>query len=115
MSLARLDPLSQVASEELLTYSLSGEILSINQNASVEEDLNQRLNLNDEKLVRFRKDRIDLAKKLLEKNYPRRNWNQRIFDREIEVWSAQTNGEFKPYLMAAIWFLNWLKQKPKYR
>jgi len=93
MSLARLDPLSQVDSEELLTYSLNGEILSINQNPDVEADLNNRLNLNDGKLVKFRKDQIDLAKKLLEKNYPRRNWNQRIFDREIEVWSAQTNGE----------------------
>ncbi|MFN0216247.1 MAG: hypothetical protein ACKVT2_18460 [Saprospiraceae bacterium] len=114
VSLARLNPLRYEDSEALLTYSLSGNILSHAQIPSLEEDLNHRLNLNDERLVEFRKDQIDLAKKLLEKNYPDRRWDQRVFDKEIEAWSTQSDGKYKPYLMAVIWFLNWLKQRPKF-
>ncbi len=115
VTLARLNPLSRQDSEDLLAYSLSGEIKSINGNPEVEDDLNFRLNLNDEKLVAYRQDQLDLAKKRLIKQYPHpRQWNQNALDREIEFWSAQDNGMFKPYFKAVIWFLNWMKQRPRY-
>jgi len=114
VTLIRLNPLSTETSEDILIYSLSGEIKSINQTAEVEDDLNLRLNLNDERLVQFRKDRIDLAKKVLETKCPNRRWNQRDFDNEIEIWSTPSEGELKPYYKAIVWFLNWMKQRPRY-
>ncbi|MFN0034568.1 MAG: hypothetical protein ACKVUS_05830 [Saprospiraceae bacterium] len=114
VALARLNPLSRQDSEDLLTYSLSGEIKSTTGNPEVEDDLNFRLNLNDEKLMGYRKDQIDLAKKRLEIRYPNGQWTQIAFDREIEFWLASENGMLKPYFKAIVWFLNWMKQRPKY-
>jgi uncharacterized protein (TIGR02646 family) len=113
--LLKLNPLSLDTSENIIIYSLSGEIKAIAQNPDVEDDLNLRLNLNDSKLIQFRKGQIDMAKELLEKKYPDRRWGQRDFDKEIENWLASSEGKLKPYHMAAIWFLKWLKQQPKYK
>lgn len=114
VALARLNPLSRQDSEELLTYSFSGVIKSINGNPKVEDDLNFRLNLNDEKLIGYRKDQLDFAKKRLMERCPHNQWNQNTLDREIEFGLAQDNGMFKPYFKAVVWFLNWMKQRPRY-
>ncbi|MEI7587687.1 hypothetical protein [Runella sp.] len=112
--LQKLDPLAKNV-EALLTYSSSGEIKSVNSDPETDADLNFRLNLNDEKLIQYRKDVIDLAKSRLEKKYPDRRWNQSMFDKEIEQWSARKEDKHIPYFRAAVWFLNWLKNKPVYQ
>lgn len=115
VTLEMLNPLRKDMSEALVAYGTGGEIKSINGNVTVNNELNKKLNLNAQVLKEARKEVINIAHKQLEKNYPDKKWNQRIFEKEIAEWSAKTNDKYKAYCQAAIWYLEWLRQKPIYR
>lgn len=110
-----LNPLEINKSEKVITYSLSGEIFANVKDTELQnkitEDLDIILNLNDEKLKEYRKEAIDLAKKLLIDKYPTGNWTLKQIEREIEEWKNQKNGKYRPFCQAAIWFLEWRKTK----
>ena len=120
-------------SEKLITYDLYGQILPNTQSEDLQqkiaEDLNYILNLNDEKLRKFRLDAIDLAKKTLKEKYPIGNWTPKQIEKEIKEWKSKSKeiiskrdgskdlilkrgGEYRAYCQAAIWFLEFLKSKP---
>ncbi len=105
-----LNPLDIKKSEEVVTYSLSGEILPNTTNHNLEqkisEDLNYILNLNDDKLKQARRDVMDFAKEILKKKYPIGTWSVKDIAQEIINWSSKTkDGKYKAYCQAAIWFL----------
>ncbi|NMF60418.1 retron system putative HNH endonuclease [Pseudanabaena yagii] len=110
-----LNPLEINKSEKVITYSLSGEIFANVKDTELQnkitEDLDIILNLNDEKLKEYRKEAIDLAKKLLIDKYPTGNWTLKQIEREIEEWKNQKNCKYRPFCQAAIWFLEWRKTK----
>ncbi len=110
-----LNPLEINQSEKVIIYSLSGEILANAQDPDLQnkinEDLDIILNLNDEKLKEYRKEAIDLAKKLLIDKYPRGNWTLYQIEKEIEEWKNKRDGKYRPFCQAAIWFLEWRKAR----
>lgn len=119
VSLKILNPLYKKISEAVLSYNINGEILANTQNDTQKEqikhDLNTCLNLNNEKLCIARKNVMDNAKTRLEEKYPNKTWSQNDLDNEIAHWQTKHNDKYLPYCQAAIWFLEFLKQKPLYK
>jgi uncharacterized protein (TIGR02646 family) len=119
VSLEALNPLDKKVSEDIITYNISGEIIANTQNEVLKEkvkhDLNTCLNLNNEQLCIARKNAIDDAKKRLQNNYPNKTWTQKDLDKEIAHWKTKHNDKYQPYCQVAIWFLEFLKQKPVYK
>jgi len=122
VSLACLDPTDAKMSENLLTYLLDGTICakSGRHESCANHDLNTVLNLNHPVLQRNRKAVFDVVKTSLEGEMPKGTWNQQLFDRQIERWKNLTSDKYgvrryKPYCMAALDFLEKLKNSPKYQ
>ncbi|MBL7786118.1 MAG: TIGR02646 family protein [Chitinophagales bacterium] len=115
-----LHPLHKSNSENVLTYDISGYILpvpAINTELSekIAGDLNICLNLNDEQIRLARKNAMDMAKQRLIQQFPHKTWTQKDLQNEIDYWSSRHNGKFLPYCQVAIWFLIFLKNKPKHK
>jgi len=101
--------------ENLITYSTSGYINSKSKNKEVENDINTVLKLNNQNLVEIRKNTIDLVHKKLEKEYPN-DWTKRIFENEIEFYKSRNkNGEYYQFCNYIVWYLNRLKESPRYQ
>jgi len=110
-----LNPSILQKSEQLIKYSIFGDILPDTPNQGLEQkiidDLNSILNLNDEKLRNARKDVIDRAKDILKKKHPTGPWTNKDIDKEISHWQSKTKrGGYKVYCQAAIWYLKSLKK-----
>lgn len=101
--------------ETIILIGSDGKIIVPNGDSEVEHDI-LKLNLNDEKLIQFRKNKIDAARKQLEIKEPTRRWQQKHFDELISVWSSKDkDNNYKDFCMAAIHFLQNLKKMPKYQ
>ncbi len=102
--------------ESLITFSISGEILSVSNNKFVEKDVNEILNLNNQQLVDLRKSAADLAINLLKKTHPIQDWNVRHFEKLIEVYTNKNKkGQYKEFCNYVIWYLEKLKNSSKYQ
>lgn len=107
-----LNPINKSV-EKNVTYSLKGKLLAVAENKKVKADIDL-LNLNDHFLVGMRKQVMDDVLKGFIKNHPERQWTKYLFEKEIEKWQARHKGKYRPYCMAAIWFLELLKNKKQY-
>jgi uncharacterized protein (TIGR02646 family) len=127
VELKKLDPRKKKLSEDLLTYSSSGKIKSINQDIDVEEDI-LRLNLNAEHLINARKQKMDAILSKIKAKKNNTEWTKSYLSKfipdliEKKAFSfVNTDGErvekkgFIPYHMAAVWFINTLISKPQYK
>ncbi len=101
--------------ENLITYSTSGEIKSISNNADVNFDLKTVLNLNNQNLIDMRKDTVISILNVLKKDFPQTQWKKEHFEKKINEYSEKnTDSKYLPFYGYIIWYLNFLKNKPKY-
>ncbi len=101
--------------ETLILIGSDGKISVPNGDSEIEQDI-LKLNLNDEKLIAFRKNKIDAVRKQLEMKEPTRRWQQKHFDELIDIWSLRDkDNNYKDFCMAVIHFLQNLKKMPKYQ
>ena len=115
LNLKILNPLKLKTSEHLINYTLSGLIVSKSNNLDVKHDINKILNLNNDKLIQFRNDALDKAKKDFIKQNPKKQWTKKMFDNEIEKYKIKVNGKYKPFCNFIIWYFEKQKNKNKYQ
>ena len=102
--------------EQYITYSTSGKILSRLSDGTVEIDLNEILNLNNQFLVENRRTAADLAIENLDRKYANRQWTKKQIEKEIEVYqNRDKQGRFKEFCNYVVWYLTVLKAKSKYK
>jgi len=90
--------------EDLIRYSSDGKISS--DDLTINNELNQVLNLNMQTLVNNRKEVLDLVIKQLKSKYPQGNWTQSVLNKEIQQWcDQQRDGKYKPYCQIVIYHL----------
>ena len=110
--LKKLNPLEKKV-ETLITYKSNGEILPSEEDIEVTHDI-ELLNLNNERLIKVRRNAIDRAKELMSKKYPTKTWTKTLIHSEIEIWkSKDKKGRLRPFCQIAIWF--WEQQKKRNR
>lgn len=90
--------------EDLIKYLGNGEISS--DDVTINNDLNQVLNLNMQTLVNNRKEVLELVLKQLKSQYPKGDWTEAILNKKIQQWSdKQNDGKYKPYCQIVIYHL----------
>ncbi|MFK0733270.1 MAG: retron system putative HNH endonuclease [Gloeotrichia echinulata GP01] len=90
--------------EDLIKYLGNGEISS--NDVTINNDLNQVLNLNMQTLVNNRKEVLELVLKQLKSQYPKGDWTEAILNKKIQQWSdKQNDGKYKPYCQIVIYHL----------
>lgn len=88
--------------EDLIKYLGNGEIAS--DDVTINNDLNQVLNLNMQTLVNNRKEVLELVLKQLKNQYPKGDWTEAILNKKIQQWSdKQSDGKYKPYCQIVIY------------
>ena len=118
LELKRVNPLQKKNSENLITYTLKGKIKSKSNNIDVEHDINEILNLNNKKLIKNRKQVLQTAKDVFEKNNPQKKdkqWTIRMFNKEIDKYKTMQDGKYQPFCQFIIWHFEQLKKNPKYQ
>lgn len=113
VKLKKLDPRNR-SCEQLIEYTLDGEIKSINDDSDVEYDI-KALNLNNEYLIRARKVKIDAARERMIRTKQTQQWDKAFLRNQRLFWLTPEDGEFKTYCMVAVDFLNKLMKKNKYK
>ncbi len=113
IQLKKLDPRS-IDCEKLIKYDLLGKIKSVNDDHSVEHDLNNVLNLNNDVLLIARRAALDNAKKKMIAEKPDKKWNRIFLQKHLEEWRTIKDEQFKSYCMIVVWFLQELMKKPQY-
>lgn len=118
VKLQKLDP-AHPSCESLVTYSLSGSVLSADNNEQVEHELNKALNLNNQALVQRRRSAMDRAMELMKKEQPVGQWRKAFLEKHRQEWLAlykrKDKQAFRPYCMAGVWLINKLLTKPQYQ
>ena len=105
-----LSPLKKEC-ENLITYSTSGEIKSITNNADVIYDIESILNLNNQNLIDMRKDAVISIIEVLKKDYPRKQWKKEHLEKKINEYSEKNkDNKYLPFYGYIIWYLNFLKK-----
>jgi O-phosphoseryl-tRNA(Cys) synthetase len=100
--------------ESMVTYSLDGTILATKDNADVFYDLNNILNLNSGNLKKARQSAIDVARGLLIKKHPIKQWTKALIQKEIDAWKSKNEkGQYRQFCQIAIWF--WEEQMKRKR
>ena len=110
-----LNPLKVQSSENLIDYTLKGQIISKSNNLDVKNDVNSILNLNNQQLIQFRLDALDKARKDFIRRNPKKLWTKKLFDNEIEKYKTKVKGKYKPFCEYIIWYFELLKKKNKYQ
>jgi len=108
--LKRLNPTKIDCCENLITYSKDGEIKPINENKDVEDDL-KLLNLNQENLVKYRKQALDKAIIDMQKEKPHQDWTTHFIEKHIDKWFSMKNGQYLEYCNIVLWDLKRRLQK----
>ena len=96
--------------ETLFKYNAEGEISSINDNADVNRQLNEVLNLNMQTLMDNRME-IYLEVQSRYKAESKRTKNnkaemKKYFAQEKKYWEEKAAGKYKPYCSVALYFIN---------
>jgi uncharacterized protein (TIGR02646 family) len=90
--------------EDLIKYLGNGEISS--DDVTINNDLNQVLNLNMQTLVNNRKEVLEVVIKDLKSQHPKGDWTEAILNKKIQQWSdKQNDGKYKPYCQIVIYHL----------
>lgn len=90
--------------EDLIRYRGNGEISS--DDITINNELNEVLNLNMQTLVNNRKEVLGLVLKQLKSQYPKGDWTEAILNKKIQQWSdRQKDGKYKPYCQIVIYHL----------
>ncbi|MDJ0799763.1 MAG: TIGR02646 family protein [Calothrix sp. MO_167.B12] len=96
--------------EKLIKYRADGKIYSDDE--TINNELNEVLNLNMQTLVNNRKEVWFSVIEQLNSKYPKKDWKSAI-KREIQKWSNQQgDGKYRPYCQIVIHHLN--KKLSKY-
>lgn len=86
--------------EQLTRFSISGEIISDNED--IQKDLNIVLKLNTQILVKNRQFVLDEALRDFYQRYPKGTWTKAIIQREINKW---INPPYREYCQIVIFYL----------
>jgi uncharacterized protein (TIGR02646 family) len=101
-----IDPLS-ISCEKSIKYASDGRILS--DEATIQFDLNEILNLNQPLILRNRKSIVDNVLDRMKRYYLKKNnqsWTKAEIEKEINFWCKEDiDGNLKPYLQIAIFYL----------
>lgn len=90
--------------ESFIDYRSSGEIFS--KNNQMNNDLQEILNLNIEKLIKARKSAYDAVRDRLFRKYSSdKPWTKRKLEQEIENYTRLRDGKYAPYCQYVIYFL----------
>jgi len=92
--------------EQLIKYESSGIIKS--DNREVDNDLNNELNLNNQRFRNNRKKAIDTAILAIQKNYKKKTngtWKKADLQKELNHWKIKNNQRYQEYCGAAIFYL----------
>jgi uncharacterized protein (TIGR02646 family) len=90
--------------EDVIKYLATGKIYS--DDKTINEELNDVLNLNMQTLANNRKEVLELVIKQLESKYPKGDWTVAILNKKIQQWSnRQKDGKYKPYCQIVIYHL----------
>lgn len=100
--------------EQLIRYLPNGEILS--KDPAVQLDIQETLNLNNERLKPKRAQVYDILKHRLERTErgtERGYWPRDMIERELDAWRRlDKEGKYREFCQVAIYFLEkWLKRK----
>ncbi|MBO3457199.1 TIGR02646 family protein [Aetokthonos hydrillicola Thurmond2011] len=90
--------------EELIKYHGNGEIYS--EDVTINNELNEVLNLNMQTLVNNRKEVLEIVLQQLKIQHPKGNWTEAILNKKIQQWSHKQNDrKYKPYCQIVIYYL----------
>ncbi len=90
--------------ENLVRYRGNGQIYS--DETTINDELNQVLNLNTQTLANNRKEVLDIVIQQLTKERPQGNWTEAMLTQKINEWNdKQQDGKYKPYCQIIIYFL----------
>lgn len=97
------DPIKKC--DRLIKYSSNGRIYS--DDVTIDEELNNVLNLNQETLIKNRKAVLDSLIRYLNKKYPDKSWTIEILTKEIaKLTQLNQDSQYQPYCQVAISYLN---------
>jgi uncharacterized protein (TIGR02646 family) len=90
--------------ENLIKYHLNGEIYS--DDTTINEELNEILNLNVQTLKLNRKKVIDALIQTLRNQRPKGDWTAAMLNNKIKEWSnKQSDNKYKAYCQIVIYYL----------
>jgi len=109
-----LNPLSKNI-ERYILYSSNGRIKSNNE--TLDNQLNEILNLNMQNLINARKGKLDIVINRLRAINPKKDWKVADLKKELKNWAERnTKNEFEPYSGIVIYFIEkWIEQTGKRR
>ncbi|MCP2731692.1 retron system putative HNH endonuclease [Limnofasciculus baicalensis] len=91
--------------EKLIKYGSNGQISSDDE--TINQELNEVLNLNTETLTKNRKAVVDAVIKGLEQKYPDKTWTVEILTKEIAKYTKlNQDSQYQPYCQVAISYLH---------
>jgi uncharacterized protein (TIGR02646 family) len=90
--------------EDVIRYLGNGEISD--DDITINNELNQVLNLNMQTLTNNRKEVLELVLKQLKSQHSKGDWTEAILNKKIQQWSdRQKDGKYKPYCQIVIYHL----------
>jgi uncharacterized protein (TIGR02646 family) len=90
--------------ENMIKYRGNGQIYSDDE--TMDNELNNVLNLNMQTLVNNRKEVLDIAFQKLKSEYPKGDWTVAILNKKIQEWKhKQRDSKYKPYCQIVIYYL----------
>lgn len=90
--------------EDLIKYRSNGQIYS--DDLTIDNQLNEILNLNMQTLTNNRKEVLELVLEHLKNEYPKGDWTLAILNKKIQLWNdRQKDGKYKPYCQIVIYHL----------
>lgn len=104
-----IQPTSNTPSCEILfKYNSEGEISSVNNDADINKQLNDILNLNMQTLKDGRREvylEVQSKVEVESKHYENKQLKLKYFEEEKDKWLSRTNDKFKPFCMVAVYYL----------
>lgn len=95
---------NRINCEDVIKYRGNGEIYS--DDNTINQELNNVLNLNLQSLVNNRKEVLELVLQQLKNEYGKGDWTAPILKKKIQEWSSrQKDGKYQPYCQIVIYHL----------
>jgi len=90
--------------EDLINYSTNGTIYSDDE--TINNELNEILNLNMQTLVVNRREVLRIVIENLKTKYPKGTWTAAVLNKEIQKWNEKKgDGKYRPYCQIVIYHL----------
>jgi predicted subunit of tRNA(5-methylaminomethyl-2-thiouridylate) methyltransferase len=82
-------------------------VLSINDDETINHELNEILNLNYQTLRENRKIAFDTVIAVLNKKFPNKTWSKEAIKKTLEELSTKDKeGKYSPYCQYIVWYLS---------